>query len=143
MKKAIGTLCTAVILGVGGIIAAPAASAWVVEDSACVKSGQTLDYCIGRFIESIDSMGAGTCDDACQPTAIRDGLVVVNDMMRSFDPNSHSLPPKKMFGSSVNETKRSNPWMTDGMAIGFVKVAIHWFGPPGLEDKVIQAMNAE
>lgn len=130
------SLCAATILGVGGIATASVASAWTVAGSGCVRSGNTEDYCIGRFIESINTMGAGACDAACQPGAIQSGLSVVDSMNRSFAPNSHSLPPDKMFWDCVAHFKEANPWANDGQAIGFVRVSIHWFGPPGMEQAV-------
>ncbi len=132
------SLCSAIILGVGGVATASVASAWTVAGSGCVRSGQTEDYCIGRFIETLSTMlpPGKVCDAPCQANAISDGLGVVDSMVRSFDRNAHSLPPDKMFWDCVAHTREANPWMEDWQTIGFVRASIYWFGPPGMEDAV-------
>ena len=135
------SLCAVTILGVGSIATAPVASAWTVAGSGCVRSGNTEDYCISRFIESVDTMGDGACDAVCQPQAIQAGLAVIDSMARSFDRNSGSLPPEEMFYDCIRLFKLQNPWANDGQAKGFVRVSIHWFGPPGMEEAVNQIVG--
>jgi hypothetical protein len=122
----------------------PLAHAWEVADSGCVQSGQTPEYCIGKFMESINSINPVTCDvDYCQPRTINNGLIAVDAMMRSFNPPTPTTyPPKKMFADAANKFKMANDWATDEKAVFFVQMAIHWFGPPGLEDQVRQAMTS-
>ncbi len=136
MRKSV-LLCAATVLSAGGIATAPGASAWMVAGSGCVRSGQTEEYCIGRFIETINT-AAWDCDAECQPTAVKNGLGVVDSMVRSFNANSGSLPPDKMFWDCVAHIREADPWVADWQAEGFVRASIHWFGPPGMEEAVNQ-----
>lgn len=130
---------------IGGITAtiltAPVANAWpTVEQSGCVASGQTPEFCIGKFMESIETISP--ISENLHQAAVDNGLRVVASMERSFDPGSHSLPPREMFKDAVGNVMAANPEATWDEAIFFVKMSIHWFGPPGLETAVANAMNA-
>jgi hypothetical protein len=137
MKKTIGTLCVATAIGIGGFVVAPVANAWTVGGSACVRSGQSEEYCIGRFMETVNSMPVFVNHpewSADRAISVQNAMLAIDGMIRSFDSNAHALPPKEMYWDQVRLIKDGNPDYSDADAIGFMYASIHWFGPPGLED---------
>ena len=78
-------------------------------------SGQTPEFRIGEFI--VRTASISPISEALHQTAVENASGVVESMERSFDPGSHSLPPKAMFKDAVEETRKANPAATWEQAV--------------------------
>lgn len=116
----------AVLVVAAGLAFAPAAGA----ESDCVLSGQTPEYCMGKYLESVSS---ALPPDFNRDVAISNGYRTVEVLGRH--------PNKAQFGRIVDDLIDKNSFLTVEQAVFLVQMAVHWLGPPGLENQIDQAMT--
>ena len=130
------------ILAVSAAIASaapiPTASA---DDSACVVSGQTQEYCEQSYINALNIMRA---DRGREPLvygtpkatgAIELGNQIVADLTKN--PTADGVRDEAKFLMTAQGDKPDAD-----QALYVVEIAVHWLGQPGLEQTIDEALAA-
>lgn len=127
-------LFVALLVCAGALIAAPIANA----ETECVVAGHTPEECDGLYVRSV----ASALTEYDPATAIATGHKIVDHLVARIAVSPANAKPA--FVGAVNALLRGRAdegfSMTADEAVFVAKMAVRFYGPPGLEDQVDAAL---
>ena len=134
-------MCVTPLLALAALFAAPTANA----ESACVLSGQTPEQCDQTYLKSLatsgypfDPQGAIVIGHqivdslAASPTRQTFDYLMNRIVQDSREPGHCPIPGRDCGVTPVNPE----------LAVSMIRVALRFYGPPGLEQQINQVMTA-
>lgn len=125
MKTATKTLLAAVLVALASLVALPSSVVPLARAAtACESAGYDAAFCDQKFLEAVDRFGVPYTDPAA---AIRVGRGIGDYLARH--------PTMKGITAMSNMLIRDNANVnfTVQQAVNFIHIAVHYYGPPGLE----------
>lgn len=101
------------------------------EGTACESRGFDLADCDRMYITDLDRRNLTYNEPG---NAIRIGHVIADYLA--------GHPTMKGVTVMANKIIKDNPGWTPQMAVSLIKVAVHYYGPPGLEERLESAASA-
>jgi len=147
LKKIIASVGIAAAIAVpGGAVAVsmPLSSADDVT-SACVASGRTVEYCDHGYLvdlstlrvqEGMDRVSDGT------PKAV-ESIASAHSIVNSLvgNPTKAGVLAEATVIKQLLVKEGQQPMPSDQNLVDYVMIAVHWYGPPGLEDTIRASAN--
>ena len=168
MKKRLAVILTAVYLP---LAVAPQVSADPTPNigpSGCIESGMPPDRCDANYIRDINAVGIGTWSELEDGSPQRGNAIEVGHHVVNYL-NAHIVKAAREGGGSAGAQEIVNAFvatvqkaqsdstradrcaipnmpcdtneLTVEQATQLVETAIHWYGPPGMEDVVRQSFQ--
>jgi hypothetical protein len=130
-------------IAVAVALSAPANADPDVGSSDCVLSGQTQQYCIARFIETIETIPniGPPVEGHERDAALREAVYTVNKLLKALPSGPESV--KATYNGLIQEflNGENGSWADENAARGFINASVHWFGIPNMKAAIDQALQ--